>query len=90
VAAVEWEQLEIDWSAGADVEARTAPTLLVTIRRAGDMLGVGRSTVYELIRALEIEVVHIGRSARVPVASVHAYVDRLRAQSPYDRPITDT
>jgi excisionase family DNA binding protein len=54
---------------------------LVTIALAGRLLGVGRSTAYELVAAGELEVVHIGRAARVPVAAVDAYVERLRARA---------
>jgi len=40
---------------------------------------VARSTIYELIGNGDLEVVHIGRSARVPVESVQGFVRRLRA-----------
>jgi excisionase family DNA binding protein len=53
--------------------------LLLEVRDAAQVLGIGRSTLYELIAAGEIEVVHIGRSARVPVVALQAFVDRRRA-----------
>ena len=53
--------------------------LLLGVRDAAHVLGIGRSTLYELIAAGEIEVVHIGRSARVPVVALQAFVDRRRA-----------
>ena len=56
------------------------PPLLLPIVGAARLLGIGRSTVYELIASGELEVVHIGRSARVPVAAIEAYVERLRAR----------
>ncbi len=34
--------------------------------------------MYELIAAGAVEVVHIGRSARVPVAALEAFVERQR------------
>jgi excisionase family DNA binding protein len=52
---------------------------LVTVAVAAKLLGISRSTLYELIAAGEVEVVHIRRSARVAVADIDAYVDRLRA-----------
>ena len=55
--------------------------LLVTIPDAGRLLGVGRTTMYELIGAGEVEVVHIGRAARIPVDSIAHYVGRLRSVS---------
>jgi excisionase family DNA binding protein len=61
-------------------QAATAsgPRLLLTVREAAHALGVGRSTAYELITTGELEVVHIGRACRIPVAVVEAYVERLR------------
>jgi excisionase family DNA binding protein len=52
--------------------------LLLTIPQAAAALAVGRTTIYELIGAGDIEAVHIGRSARVPVAELHAFVARQR------------
>ena len=53
--------------------------LLLTMVDAARVLSVGRTTMYELVSAGEIEVVHIGRSARVPVVALEAFVDRRRA-----------
>jgi excisionase family DNA binding protein len=51
--------------------------LLLTVVEAAAMLGVGRTTAYELIAGGKLQVVHIGRSARVPLVAVHRYVDGL-------------
>ncbi len=53
---------------------------LLTIKQAAEILGVGRSTVYELIANDELEVVHIGRSARVPTSAIDDFIAQLRAQ----------
>lgn len=55
--------------------------LLLTIPEAGRLLGLGRTTTYELIGAGEHEVVRIGRAARVPFESVERFVVRLRSVS---------
>ncbi len=52
--------------------------LLLTVREAATLLGIGRSTLYELIANGEVEVVHIGRSARVPRDALDDFVRRLR------------
>ena len=52
--------------------------LLLTMIEAARVLSIGRTTMYELVAAGEIDVVHIGRSARVPVAAVEEYVERQR------------
>ena len=56
--------------------------LLLTVVEAAAMLGVGRTTAYELIADRKLQVVHIGRSARVPLVAVHRYVDGLVSPPP--------
>lgn len=53
---------------------------LVTVKQAARMLSLGRSTVYELIAAGRLEVLHIGRSARVPVDAIATLVNGLRGE----------
>ncbi|WP_239346162.1 helix-turn-helix domain-containing protein [Frankia sp. Cj5] len=53
-------------------------TLLLTTTEAADLLGVSRTTVYELLNAGQLESVRIGRARRIPRAALVAYVDRLR------------
>jgi excisionase family DNA binding protein len=52
--------------------------LLLTIVEAARVLSIGRTTMYELVGSGEIDVVHIGRSARVPVDALEEFVDRQR------------
>jgi excisionase family DNA binding protein len=52
--------------------------LLLTINDAARLLSIGRTAMYELVDAGEIEVVHIGRCARVPVTTLEAFVERQR------------
>lgn len=40
-----------------------------------ELLGVGRSTIYELMRAGDLHVVHIGRAARIPVEDLRLWVE---------------
>ena len=54
--------------------------LLLTVVDAAQLLAIGRTTMYELIAAGEIELVHIGRCARVPVAELERYVARRRTE----------
>lgn len=53
--------------------------LLLTPEEAAYALGVGRSTLFELMNSDALESVKIGRSRRVPVAALAAYVERLQA-----------
>lgn len=52
---------------------------LYPLMEAAEQLGVGRSTIYELIGSGQIEVVKIGRRTLVPADSLDRYVDRLTA-----------
>lgn len=61
-----------------DAATATAP-LLLRPEEAAAVLGVGRSTLYELLAAGALESVLIGKSRRVPVAALADYVAGLRA-----------
>ena len=51
--------------------------LLLTVNQAAQLLGIGRSTLYELIDAGELRSVKVGASRRIPLKAVHEYIDRL-------------
>jgi excisionase family DNA binding protein len=53
--------------------------LLLTVREAAELVGVGRTTIYKLIGDGTLVSLRIGSSRRVPLSSIHAYVDRLCA-----------
>ena len=64
------------------IDGHPVRSLLLTVPEACEVLSIGRSQLYELANKHHvIEMVHIGRSARVPRASLEEYVDRLRAQA---------
>jgi excisionase family DNA binding protein len=71
------EQLRLPEPDQPDVTLRAAP-LLLTILETAALLSVGRTTVYELIGAGELETVHIGRSVRVPADALRRYISGLR------------
>ena len=52
--------------------------LLFTIEEAAEVLSVGRSTVYDLVRTRLLDTVLIGRSRRVPASALRELVERLR------------
>jgi excisionase family DNA binding protein len=57
------------------------PSLLVQVPVAARMLGIGRTKVYELVNKGELELVHIGCRALVPVDSIQSFSARLRART---------
>ena len=48
--------------------------LTVTIQRTADVLDIGRSTVYELLRAGKLKGVKFGRAHRIVVQSIRDLV----------------
>jgi len=52
------------------------PQLAYAIPDAAAQLGVGRTTIYGLIDAGEIQTIHIGRRRVVPRSSLEAYLER--------------
>jgi excisionase family DNA binding protein len=57
--------------------AEPGPALL-TVKQAARVLNLGRSTVYQLIADGRLEVVHIGRSTRVPTDAISRLIGTLR------------
>ena len=51
--------------------------LLLNTHEVAQILGVGRNRVYELIYSGQLVSAKIGRTRRIPVAAVRAYVDSL-------------
>jgi excisionase family DNA binding protein len=60
--------------------------LLLTTDEAADVLRVGRTTVYALIKGGQLRPVHIGRSCRISRAELERYVNRLDAPPATARP----
>lgn len=56
--------------------------LTVRIREACRLTGIGRSKLYELIAAGEIEIIKVGTITLVPVASLTRFVERRTPSRP--------
>jgi excisionase family DNA binding protein len=57
--------------------------LLVSVEEAAELLGVGRSTVYDLMRTHVLPSMRIGRCRRIPMDALRDYIHQLQA-TPYD------
>jgi len=57
--------------------------LLLTPQEAADVLGIGRSKLYQLMRTGTVASVHIGSCRRIPGASLPELVARLQAEAEY-------
>jgi excisionase family DNA binding protein len=56
--------------------------LLLTPEEAAEVLRVGRTTIYALMKAGDLQPVHIGRSCRLSRAELERYVRGLEAPRP--------
>lgn len=54
--------------------------IAVRILEAVRLTGIGRSKLYELIAAGDIETVKIGSCTLIPMASLHGLIERARQQ----------
>lgn len=50
--------------------------LLLRPEEVAAILGLGRSTIYELLRAGELSAVHIGRATRIPARDLHRWIEQ--------------
>jgi len=64
----------------------TDEQLLLTTVQAGRVLGVGRTTIYQLIKTGELHAVHVGGSCRISWAELERYVTRLDAANQQTEP----
>ena len=57
------------------------PRLTVRVADATKMLGIGRSKLYELIGAGEVETIKLGTATLIIVESMHALIERRRGRA---------
>lgn len=58
--------------------------LLLKPEEAAEVIGVGRSKIFELIRAGALESVRIGACRRIPAVALRTYVEALREEARQD------
>lgn len=59
----------------------TIEKILLKPTEVVEALGLSRSKVYQLLAAREIESIRIGRSVRVPVEAIQAWLAKQREQA---------
>jgi hypothetical protein len=65
----------------ASAPAASVTPICVRIPVAASMLGIGRTKLYELIGAGDVDVVKIGKSTLVLTESLHTLVARQRSRA---------
>ena len=61
--------------------ASSSRPLLLSVKEAADLIGLGRSTIYKLMDSGTLAFVHVGKSRRIPLDEAHAFVARLCRRS---------
>jgi len=56
------------------------PRQMLTVEQAAETLGIGRTTMFALVKSGDIESVRIGRLRRVPADAIDAYFAKLQAE----------
>ena len=64
-----------------NITVRPDAELLLSVEAAAERLDIGRTLLYELIAAGQIQTIHVGRLHKVPVESLHEYIERQRASA---------
>ena len=52
------------------------PLLAIRVHEACHMIGIGRTKLYELIRAGDLETVKLGRATLIPVSSLRRLIEK--------------
>lgn len=61
-------------------DVTTPEPILFDVPSAARQLSISRTTLYELLKAGEIQSVKIGALRRIPLAALHAYTARKTAE----------
>lgn len=59
---------------------RGTPRVLLTVEQAAQAIGIGRTTMFALVKSGELKSVKVGRLRRIPLDEIHAYTNRLTAE----------
>lgn len=61
--------------------------LLLKPKEAAEAIGVGRTKLYQLVKANQIPSCRVGNSIRIPVAGLHALIEKQLAPLPDALPV---
>jgi len=56
------------------------PHVMLTVEQAAEAIGIGRTTMFALVKSGDIESVLIGRLRRIHPAAIDNYLERLAAE----------
>lgn len=64
--------------AGAPPTHHDTGKLLISVEEAAERPDIGRTLLFDLIRTEQIRTIRVGRLRKVPVESLHEFVERQR------------
>ena len=56
------------------------PRRFYRINEVAEILGLGKSKVYELVQSGAIKTVYVGRARRIPTSEIDRFVERLEQE----------
>lgn len=89
MAATTARRLALVPDAGAEPTMAETPRVMLNPEQAAESLGIGRTTMYALIKTGDIESVKIGRLRRIPQDALESYTQRLIAEQHHHGGETD-
>ena len=63
-----------------DTDQPATPRLMLTVEQAAEALGIGRTTMFALVKSGQIQSIRIGRLRRVPADAIDTYAQRLATE----------
>jgi excisionase family DNA binding protein len=66
-----------DWSNGRPNRDQLNQSLLVTVEEAARLLGIGRTTMFELIGSGDVKSLRLGRRRLIARKSLESFIDDL-------------
>jgi excisionase family DNA binding protein len=67
-------------TAQAEGPRRTPVRLVYSVEEAADLLGIGRTFMFQLVATGEIDSFKIGNRRKIPRDAIDGYIGRLRAE----------
>jgi excisionase family DNA binding protein len=67
-----------------DRRVASAERLMLTVAQSAELLGLGRTTTYELVMRGTIESVHVGRRRLIPRRALDRFIERLLEAQSFD------
>lgn len=65
---------------GRDIRPQPARRLLYSVEEAANLLGIGRTYMFQLVATGEIDSFKVGKHRKIPNGALEVYIERLREE----------